>query len=229
MPGPAHHVPRAPTNRPVRRPSRPAAMLLAAALALAGCGGTDDAADEATDTAAQTSAPAPADPTTDASTEAATEATTDATTDMATEPTSDATVAVASSDLGDILVDADGMTLYVFDNDSEGVSACTDDCLANWPPLVAEDPVAGDGVDATLATFEREDTGDQQVTANGHPLYYWAGDSEPGDVSGHGVGDVWWATTPAGEAVAADAGTAAGASASSDDGNLAEGVEDGGY
>jgi len=196
-------------------------MLLAAALALAGCGGTDDAAEEATETVADTSAPATNDPTP--------EAMTTPPSDAATEPAGVATVAVASSDLGDILVGADGMTLYLFDNDTDGASNCTGGCLANWPPLVAQDPVAGDGIDAPLATFEREDTGDQQVTVNGQPLYHWAGDSEPGDVTGHGVGEVWWAVTPAGEAVAADAGTAASAGGSSDDGNLAEGVDDGGY
>lgn len=232
MPRPAHLVPTVPTDRPARRPSRAAAILVAAAFAMAGCGGADEAADDATQTAAVTSAPATAEPTPQAATDATSDPTTEAMTtppsDAATEPAAVATVAVASSDLGDILVGADGMTLYLFDNDADGASNCTDDCLANWPPLVAQDPVAGDGVDATLATFERADTGDPQVTVNGHPLYSWAGDSEPGDVTGHGVGDVWWAVTPAGEAVAADAGTAASAGGPSD-GSLAEGVDDGGY
>jgi len=188
---------------------------------LAGCGG-DDAASEATDpgapaaTTAATSAAAslPEPSAADAG---------DATPTESGDPTGDITVAVATSELGDILVDGEGMTLYVFDNDSDASSACTDDCLTSWPPLLGQDPVAGDGVTGDLATFERGDSGDTQVMVNGAPLYHWAGDAEPGDVTGHGVGDVWWAVTPSGDAVAA---SAAGAT---DAANLAEGVDDGGY
>ncbi len=103
---------------------------------------------------------------------------------------------------GDILVGSDGMTLYMFDADEQGAgeSACQNGCAENWPPLTAEDPVAGEAVTADLSTFERQD-GSVQVAANGWPLYYWINDEEPGDVDGQGVNDVWWVITPAGEPV----------------------------
>lgn len=209
----------------VGRRRRSVTLIVAAALVLAACGGTDDATQDPTPaatTAAESSATGAATPTAPV-TEGATSSPGEAGSDAA-EPTGDATVAVAPSDLGDILVDADGMTLYQFDNDSQGTSACTGDCLGSWPPLLAQDPVAGDGVAGELATFERADTGEIQVMVNGAPLYHWAGDAEPGDVSGHGVGEVWWAVTPAGEAVPAAAAASIG-----DEPNLAEGVDDGGY
>jgi predicted lipoprotein with Yx(FWY)xxD motif len=111
-------------------------------------------------------------------------------------------LAVGGSELGDILVDGDGMTLYLFTNDRDGESVCEDDCAAAWPPLVVDgDPVAGDGVDASLlSTTERSD-GDIQVTYAGWPLYTWAQDQEPGDVTGQGVNDVWFVVDPDGRAI----------------------------
>lgn len=111
------------------------------------------------------------------------------------------TVMVADTSLGEALVDSEGMTLYVFDNDEPGVSVCYDDCAANWPPLLAEEPVAGDGADdGLLGTTERDD-GTVQVTYGDRPLYYWAGDSAPGDVNGQGVSDIWWVVAPDGSAI----------------------------
>ena len=115
-----------------------------------------------------------------------------------------ATVAVASSDLGDILVDGEGLTLYMFGNDEGGESACYDSCAQTWPPLVTEgDATGGDGADAALLGTTARDDGTTQVTYNGHPLYYYATDSAPGDTNGQGVGDVWFVLSPAGEPIAA--------------------------
>lgn len=112
------------------------------------------------------------------------------------------TVGTAETDLGTILVDGDGMTLYLFTNDSPGVSVCEDACLAAWPALLGE-PEAGEGTDeALLGTLERSD-GTTQVSYNGWPLYYWAQDSAPGDTTGQGVNDVWWVVSPAGEPIGA--------------------------
>lgn len=100
----------------------------------------------------------------------------------------------SSSDYGNILVDAGGMTLYMFDADTQGSgeSACTDSCLDAWPPLtVDDDPTSGSGVSAALSTFDRGD-GNTQVAAAGWPLYYFASDGAPGDTQGQGVNDVWW-------------------------------------
>jgi predicted lipoprotein with Yx(FWY)xxD motif len=114
--------------------------------------------------------------------------------------TGEATVLVASSDLGDILTDADGMTIYYFANDTEGTSNCDEDCLANWPPVVVDgEPTAGDSVSAELGTIEVD--GETWLTVNGFPAYYFAGDAAAGDVNGQGVGDVWWVFGPDGEPI----------------------------
>ena len=111
------------------------------------------------------------------------------------------TVLVASSDLGAILTDAEGNTIYYFANDSEGTSTCAGDCQANWPPVPAEGtPTAGDGVDAELGTAEATD-GTTMLTVNGFPAYYFAGDSAAGDTNGQGVGDVWWVFGADGEPI----------------------------
>ncbi len=104
--------------------------------------------------------------------------------------------------LGAFLVDANAMTLYLFTNDSPNTSTCYDQCAINWPPLLtAEALVAGEGVDASkFDTITRTD-GTSQVTYNGWPLYYFVNDVAPGDVSGQGVGSVWWVVSPAGDPV----------------------------
>lgn len=114
-----------------------------------------------------------------------------------------ATVAVEDSDLGQIVVDGEGRTLYVFLVDEGTESTCYDDCEASWPPLTVEGDPTGDGVDASLlGTTERED-GSTQVTLDGHPLYYFASDEAADDVNGQGVGDVWYVVSPEGEAITA--------------------------
>lgn len=185
-------------------------LAVVAALGLAACGGDD--ADTAEGTATAGTATAAEDTPAETGTTAEEPATgsTDATaTDTGTatgsagddEPTEEAvgsvTVAVASSDLGDILVDGDGRTLYVFDNDTEGQSACTGGCLDAWPPL-AGTPTAGDGVDESLLSTITRDDGTTQATIGGSPLYYFASDTGPGDTNGQGVGDVWWVVDPSG-------------------------------
>lgn len=114
-----------------------------------------------------------------------------------------ATVALGSTDLGEVLVGPDGMTLYLYDPDAQGASTCYDQCAQAWPPLLADDgaPAAGDGVDAALlGTTERTDGG-LQVTYDGWPLYYWAQDDAPGDATGQGVNDVWWVLDASGEPI----------------------------
>lgn len=111
------------------------------------------------------------------------------------------------AEFGEILVDAEGMTLYLFDADTQDSdeSACHDDCADAWPPLTASgDATAGPGVTATLSTFERAD-GTSQVTADGWPLYYFASDGSPGDVNGQGVNNVWWVLGPDGTKITAAA------------------------
>jgi len=111
---------------------------------------------------------------------------------------------VADSSLGKIVVDGDGMTLYMFDKDTQGSgqSSCTGECLTNWPPLTTTDDVPTlTGITGEVGTITMAD-GSTQVTLNGWPLYYFAGDAAAGDVNGQGVGGIWWVLTPAGERMA---------------------------
>jgi predicted lipoprotein with Yx(FWY)xxD motif len=129
---------------------------------------------------------------------------TDDGTDAQPEESAEATVAVEDSDLGQIVVDAEGKTLYVFLADEGSDSTCYDECETNWPPLTVEgDPAAGEGIDASLLGTTERDDGSTQVTLDGHPLYYFAADETADDVNGQGVGDVWFVVSPEGEAIQA--------------------------
>jgi predicted lipoprotein with Yx(FWY)xxD motif len=109
---------------------------------------------------------------------------------------------VSNGSLGKILVDSQGRTLYLFQKDANGKSACTGACAAAWPPLrSAAKPTAGKGVSAAkLGTIRRSD-GKPEVTYNGHPLYLYAADQQPGDANGQGInafGGGWFVLSPAG-------------------------------
>lgn len=137
---------------------------------------------------------------------ATTEAPTEAPTTAATEPTTGITISTSSSPnvSEPFLVDDQGRTLYVFTNDTpnSGTSACTGDCIAEWPAVVVSGPAtAGAGVDAAmLGTIARGD-GTMQATYNGWPLYYYAGDSVPGDMMGQAMGGVWFLVSASGTAI----------------------------
>ena len=118
------------------------------------------------------------------------------------------TVGVASSTLGQHLVDSAGKSLYVLTTDSANTSTCSGGCAAAWPPLTVgagQTPVAGTGVTAALATMTRDD-GTTQVTANGMPLYGFASDTAAGETKGQGVGGVWFLAAPDGLALGAGSG-----------------------
>ncbi len=103
-------------------------------------------------------------------------------------PTGDTNIVIVTDG---ILTDSAGNTLYIWDNDEAGVSNCGDGCVDIWPPLTVDgDATAGDGVDGTLASINRDD-GTTQVTHNDQPLYYYANDEAPGDRNGDDVGGVW--------------------------------------
>ena len=97
--------------------------------------------------------------------------------------------AVQSTDIGGqmVLTDANGMTLYIFDNDEPGVSNCYDDCAVKWPPLFADAEAEPEG---DFTVVERTD-GTAMWAYKGMPLYYWYEDAAPGDITGDGVGGVW--------------------------------------
>ena len=105
------------------------------------------------------------------------------------------TVNATTTDLGTFLTGEDGKTLYYFAKDTApGASVCEGDCVTNWPLFTIEADetlAAGDGVTGVLASFPRAD-GTMQVSYDGRPLYYFAGDSAAGDTNGQGKGDVWF-------------------------------------
>ena len=130
-------------------------------------------------------------------------------------------VAVAESGLGQILVGADGMTIYLFEKDtSANASACAGACAEAWPPVTVKGAAAaGDGVDSSKLTTLKRDDGTTQIAYNGHPLYYYAGDTAPGDTNGNGLdqfGAEWYAMTSAGEAVSEDAGSSEDSASTTD-------------
>lgn len=110
-----------------------------------------------------------------------------------------ATVKLSGSDaLGPFLVDANGMTLYVFTKDSPGKSTCTDQCATAWPPLMVQKdatPTLDTGIIGRIGVITRPD-GTFQAAFNGMPLYYYAKDTKAGDTTGNDVGGVWYVAAP---------------------------------
>ncbi len=111
-------------------------------------------------------------------------------------------------DLGPILTDEDGMTLYMFEMDAQGSgkSVCTDGCAEAWPPLTVDagrELLAGGGVTAEVGTITRP-SGSRQVTVAGWPVYGFQNDEEVGDTAGHGVTESWWVLAPDGSPIRPD-------------------------
>jgi len=105
-----------------------------------------------------------------------------------------AALGVASSALGQIVVDGKGMSVYLYDKDTQnaGSSSCSGPCAAKWPAVTADSATPTvQGVTGKVGTIKGVD-GKTQVTLNGWPLYHFAGDSKAGDTNGQGVGKIWW-------------------------------------
>ena len=118
-----------------------------------------------------------------------------------------ATVKLAGSSLGQILVDRSGRTLYLFEADPNGKSTCSGACAATWPPVTAASPSGGDGLDSVAVGTTTRADGTRQVTYHGHPLYYYAGDGKaPGSTKGENLntfGGAWYVLDASGNAVKA--------------------------
>lgn len=104
-------------------------------------------------------------------------------------------LAQQASDLGDIVVDAEGMTVYAFQGDTPASSGCGAGCLQKWPAVLAPDPLPAQvaGVDGVLGVYLRPD-GTRQLTLNAHPLYTFAQDKTVGQHNGVGkeLGNSKW-------------------------------------
>ena len=128
------------------------------------------------------------------------------------------TVSIGKTGLGSVLVDAKGITLYVWAHDHGAVSTCGKECSEYWPPvLTTGTPAADGGVDADLLGTSKRSDGATQVTYAGHPLYYFVKDAKPGDTNGEGLtgfGGRWDPVSKAGKpAMAAAMSTISFASA----------------
>jgi predicted lipoprotein with Yx(FWY)xxD motif len=156
-----------------------AALAVAATLLLAACG-SDDSSDNS-----GTSAPATAS--------------------SASSSSSAAVVQTAGGSLGTHLVDSSGRTLYLWVADTSSQSTCDGACAEAWPPLSTTGaPKAGAGVRASLLGTTARSDGTREVTYAGHPLYFFAGDTSPGQTTGQGsdqFGAPWWVVAPSGKAI----------------------------
>ncbi|MFI1395758.1 SCO0930 family lipoprotein [Streptomyces sp. NPDC020681] len=121
-----------------------------------------------------------------------------------------------SKDLGKVVTDSAGFTLYRFDKDtaSPPKSSCEGECAKTWPVVAAGGASAAPGIDASLIGEVTRSDGTKQLTIGGWPMYRYAKDAKPGDAKGQGVGGTWYASAPdgkkAGGGAAGDAGSGDG-------------------
>jgi predicted lipoprotein with Yx(FWY)xxD motif len=111
----------------------------------------------------------------------------------------------SEGNLGTILVDSQGLTVYLFEKDSGTKSSCFGGCASAWPPVrVSGKPTVGNGLNASLVDTSPRSDGQAQVTYNGHPLYLFAGDQSAGETNGQGLtefGGSWFALSTDGNPV----------------------------
>ena len=123
-------------------------------------------------------------------------------------------VANAGTGLGRILVDGRGRTLYLFEKDKHGNSACTGQCAGYWPPLIASGkPLATVGAQPSLLGTTKRGDGRLQLTYNHHPLYTFVKDTSKGQTNGEAVdafGAEWYALSAAGAKVEKNNATSSG-------------------
>lgn len=181
-------------------------LIAALVLVIAACGGDDEpGAGETTVPADGTTAPAGETTTTPG----------DTTTTAGDDAEAMDGVHATESDLGTILVDPDGFTLYVFTVDTDGESTCYDDCADLWPPVPGDSAISSD-LDASIFGTTTRTDGSEQLTVNGMPLYLYTPDTSAGDTTGQGVGGVWFVVDSAGEMIGGPEANA-GSSTSTDD------------
>jgi predicted lipoprotein with Yx(FWY)xxD motif len=111
-------------------------------------------------------------------------------------------ITTRSGSMGSFLTDGSGRTVYLWVKDGMNSSACSGACAGAWPPVPAKGKltVSGGAKASDLGTITRSD-GSKQVTYDGHPLYYYVGDSGPGQTNGQGsdgFGAKWWLVAPSG-------------------------------
>jgi predicted lipoprotein with Yx(FWY)xxD motif len=125
-----------------------------------------------------------------------------------------------SEELGKVVADSAGLTLYRFDKDTANPpkSNCEGDCAKTWPVVAAGGASAAPGVDPSLIGEVTRADGTKQLTIDGWPMYRYAKDTKAGDVKGQGIGGTWYAAAPDGKKAAPGAGGEAGGEAGGDEG-----------
>ncbi len=206
---------------------------LALTLAVAGCGGSSSSSSSGSSAAAGAAAASSSAPSSSsaargaygaASSGAASSGAASGAAAPAAGASGPATVSTKTTKLGTILVDAKGMTLYLWVADTATKSVCSGQCAKFWPPLLTKGaPTASGGTQAGQLGTSARDDGTTQVTYAGHPLYTFLEDKAPGDDLGQGsdgFGAKWWVLAPDGKAISSTtaaapaSSAAAGASAS---------------
>ncbi|MFM9611888.1 SCO0930 family lipoprotein [Streptomyces niveiscabiei] len=124
-----------------------------------------------------------------------------------------------NAELGKIVTDSAGRTLYRFDSDTAEPpkSNCNDACATAWPPVAPDDVSAGDGIDKSLLGEVTRADGKKQLTVDGWPAYYYQKDANPGDTNGQNVGNKWFALAPDGKKAKAGGGGGGGGEAQAAD------------
>ncbi|OLN21553.1 hypothetical protein BTO30_14280 [Domibacillus antri] len=111
----------------------------------------------------------------------------------AAQNSTDSLKVMEKDETGRYLADSTGMTLYYYLNDKPGVSACTDQCLDEWPPFyIGSNKVPEDFNEADFGVITRPDTGEKQTTYKGFPLYYFSRDQVAGQTNGYSADDKWY-------------------------------------
>jgi len=133
-----------------------------------------------------------------------------------------AVISTKSSSGGAFLTNGSGRAVYMWVKDAKDQSMCTGSCASTWPPVTTTGSVtaSGSAVPADLGTITRSG-GTKQVTYDGHPLYYYVGDTGAGTVNGQGstgYGAYWWILAPSGAPITSSV-TVTGASPTSSSGN----------
>jgi predicted lipoprotein with Yx(FWY)xxD motif len=174
-----------------------ALLALVAALAIAGCGG-----DGSNDTGSAYGGKGGAAPTSNGDSSASSGYEPPTAAPNAEKGTTFVSLGSAG-DLGLVLVDSKGYTLYDFHKDKGAKSSCYGACAAGWPPLLSDgEPEPSNGAMANMLGTTKRNDGTAQVTYNGHPLYTFAGDKKPGEANGNDIsafGAEWYALQGNGE------------------------------
>ncbi|MFE7129231.1 SCO0930 family lipoprotein [Streptomyces sp. NPDC057638] len=125
-----------------------------------------------------------------------------------------------NAQLGQVLTDSEGFTLYRFDKDTAKPSRsnCEGDCAKAWPVVPAAGATPPAGVDASRYGSVARADGTRQLTVAGWPMYRFAKDTQPGEIKGQGVGGTWFAAAPDGKKASAGAGGGSGSGSGSDSG-----------